>query len=242
MAESRSKKTKMLELAAREGQIECSLMDSLSEVEREAEGEPQHWAFKDILAHQAAWKEYFAQDIAKAERGEEIESNDAIDGINETLFEKYRHWTFPQVRDFCEQARNSLEEALLSLSEADLLESEKLPFLQGRPLWRHAIMDVYTHPIQHLTQIYFERGDLETVAALGHESGELLAGLDPEPGWQGLVRYNLACTSALTGQPEEAIRLLSEALKLSPGLTEWSKEDPDFASIREMKAYLALYG
>jgi hypothetical protein len=34
---------------------------------------------------------------------------------------------------------------------------------------------------------------------------------------------------------------LREALKLNPGLTEWSKEDPDFEPIREEAVYKAIY-
>jgi len=38
-----------------------------------------------------------------------------------------------------------------------------------------------------------------------------------------------------------AIAQLGEALRLNPDLTEWSKQDPDFASIREEPAYRSLY-
>ena len=65
--------------------------------------------------------------------------------------------------------------------------------------------------------------------------------IDDSPEWVGVTRYNIACAQALTGELEEAIQNLSEALKLNPGLIEWSKQDPDFDSIREEEAYKAIY-
>ena len=59
--------------------------------------------------------------------------------------------------------------------------------------------------------------------------------------WQGLRRYNRACHYALVGGAAEALEKLGEALELNPGLTEWSREDPDLVSIREEPGYQALY-
>ena len=72
-------------------------------------------------------------------------------------------------------------------------------------------------------------------------SVELLSGLDDSPQWRGTAIYNLACFLALGGIKETAIAKLGEALRLNPDLTEWSKEDADFASIREEPGYKALY-
>jgi hypothetical protein len=65
--------------------------------------------------------------------------------------------------------------------------------------------------------------------------------LDPSSSWQGTARYNLACHYALIGEAEKAIDGLREALELNPRLTDWSKEDPDFAPLREDPRYMALY-
>jgi tetratricopeptide (TPR) repeat protein len=73
------------------------------------------------------------------------------------------------------------------------------------------------------------------------EAAKLARELDESEDWQGLLQYNLTCHYALIGETERAIERLGEALKLNPELTEWSKEDPDLASIREEPACLALY-
>ena len=53
--------------------------------------------------------------------------------------------------------------------------------------------------------------------------------------------YNTACQHALSGQKATAIAELRQALKLNPGLTEWSKEDSDLVSLHEEADYQALY-
>jgi tetratricopeptide (TPR) repeat protein len=73
------------------------------------------------------------------------------------------------------------------------------------------------------------------------ESVDLLAPLDDTPRWRGIAKYNLACFYALSGEKEQAIQILNQALELAPDLTEWSQQDPDFANIRDDSAYQALY-
>lgn len=58
---------------------------------------------------------------------------------------------------------------------------------------------------------------------------------------RGAADYNLACFYAKTGQKEPALALLPGALKLTPRLVAWSKEDPDLVSLHGAPAYQALY-
>jgi hypothetical protein len=70
---------------------------------------------------------------------------------------------------------------------------------------------------------------------------KVLMALDESPSWQGVAVYNLACFYALAGEKEQSISNLKEALRLNPALTDWSKQDPDFDSIREDSEYSAIY-
>ena len=63
----------------------------------------------------------------------------------------------------------------------------------------------------------------------------------PEDQSAGAGLQRGTCAYALAGQKDKAIAKLGQALRLQPDLTEWSQQDPDFASIREDAAYLALY-
>ncbi len=236
-----SKKAGLLALLEQEGELEQELVDYMSEAEREKAGEPLHWAPKDILAHKAAWQEHFAFNLARQSQGQSIELIDDMDEVNAGVFEKYRTWSFAQVQVLCLEARRRLREGLELLSEESLAAPSEMAYMRGRPLWRVAVVDIFLHPAQHLTQAYLELGDLDRMLDAAERAANLLAGLDDSPAWQGLVSYNLACNYALAGRHDSAIRLLGEAFNLNPELVEWSKQDTDLASLQELEEYQALY-
>lgn len=57
-----------------------------------------------------------------------------------------------------------------------------------------------------------------------------------------LARYNLACSLAMAGHPEEAIVALTEAFRLGYDDVAHMEVDPDLASIRERPEFRALVG
>ena len=61
------------------------------------------------------------------------------------------------------------------------------------------------------------------------------------PNDRGAALYNLACFYATTGQPDKALPLLPQALRLRPDLVEWSKQDSDLDVLRDLPAFKALY-
>jgi hypothetical protein len=62
-------------------------------------------------------------------------------------------------------------------------------------------------------------------------------GVDPD---FGDAYYNMACVYALSGQPDLALRYLQIAAVNGYATAEGIGEDPDLASLRELKAYQAL--
>lgn len=57
-----------------------------------------------------------------------------------------------------------------------------------------------------------------------------------------LARYNLACSLAMAGHPEEAIVALTEAFRLGYDDVAHMEVDPDLASLRERPEFRALVG
>jgi len=121
--------------------------------------------------------------------------------------------------------------------------TDALPWQEDRPLWRLIVNGGYVHPVaMHLNPILIEHGHKEHATAVQEKGTRLLRALDDSPDWLGVLRYNTACHHALIGESEKAIAELREALAMNPGLTEWSKEDSDLASLRGMPEYEAIYG
>jgi hypothetical protein len=57
-----------------------------------------------------------------------------------------------------------------------------------------------------------------------------------------LARYNLACSLALAGRPDEAIDSLSSAILLGSADLAHLEVDPDLDSLRERPDFRALLG
>ena len=234
-------KTKLVDLLQRAREEERTFFAGLSDGERSAIGTPEHWSVKDVAAHLAEWKVRMGQRLAGARRGEMPPTYDDVDEANAEIFEQYRNQSWADVLKALERAHSELVEQTRAMAEGDLVDPERFPWQDGRPLWRSIVGSGYLHPVQHLAQLYVERGERDYATQMQETAAELLASLDDSPSWRGVTVYNLACHYALSGEREKAIAKLGEALRLNPDLTEWSKQDPDFASIREEPAYRSLY-
>ena len=235
-------KSKLVELIEQASQEEQALFARLSEDERSVRGEPDRWSPKDTIAHLAAWKTRLAEDLATAARGETPVRSEDFEVVNAKIFAENRDRSWSEILEEAAEACRQLVEQVEKTSEAELRSTETLPWQGDRPLWRLIVGTGTIHPLaMHLGPILIERGEKEYATELQEKTAKLLGELDKSQNWQGLVRYNLACHYALAGETETAIEKLREALERNPELTEWSKEDPDLASIREEPGYKALY-
>jgi hypothetical protein len=233
---------KLIELLEHAYQIEQDLVASMSEQEKEAPGEPDHWAAKDELAHLAEWYLRLSRNIEAVKRGDEPHRNQAdFNQTNVQIFEQFRYCSFAEVADLFQKGQQAIVDCLRGLSEEDLTSTEILPWSDGRPLWRIFVVNGYMHTVQHIAHIYNERGEAQKALAIQIDATELLASLLDNPEWKGLLSYNLACQYSLSGDKNRAIALLREGLALNPGLTEWSKQDPDLDPIRADPEYQAIY-
>ena len=52
--------------------------------------------------------------------------------------------------------------------------------------------------------------------------------------------YNVACSYALMGEPDQALALLESAVNHGFGHEDWMENDPDFASLRAHPRFKAM--
>jgi len=233
-------KKELTELLDKGYQAEREFIAALLGEERDAEGSIERWTAKDTVAHNSYWRKHHAEDILAVLAGESpIEVDD--DQINAGVYSQYKDQSWEEVETLVETSLKRMGEALAALSEGDLQRSDFYPWEQGRPLWREIVGNIYTHPILHLSDWHIKRDNATRAAEMYQEMTGQLTSLDESPDWRGTIRYNNACSFSLLGDKEKAISELREALKLNPGLTEWSQQDPDFEPIRGEAGYKAIY-
>lgn len=235
-------KTRILELLDLGHSEEMALVEALTREERAVSGTPDAWSVKDVVAHNNAWKEQLVWELAAVARDEDPTRDPDVERQNARFFEDHRHRTWEEIEAYAAQSRHALAARAQAMTSSELESLDTLPSQQGRPLWRQVVGVGFSHPLLHLIEEHRKRGDMEKASALSIQMATSLSGLDESPDWQGTVRYNLACHYSLSGLEDKAILALKEALALNPELTDWSKEDPDFDSIRDRPEYRAIYG
>lgn len=215
-----------------------ALIDELTEAEGDVIGRREHWSFKNILSHIAAWVQHCADGLAAAQRGEEQQLSDDIDRINADIFDATHDRTWPQVLADVERAYNDLIARIHEMSDDDLTDPDRFAWRHGRSWARSIVGNTYWHPESHLALFRVERGELARANQMQVAVTEALLAL---PEWRNVARYNLACFYALTGQKDKALVELRESLQMNPDLIEWSKRDSDLDSLRDDPAFQALY-
>jgi hypothetical protein len=213
---------------------------SLPEEERAAVGTYEKWCAKDQLAHIAHWQEYRAARLAALARDEEPPPSVAnLEQANAECFERYCNRPWEDVLAYAEQALSQLVDAVRALDNEALASPG--PDTGTQSLWQNAVGTGYTHPMMHLADYETQHGRPHESGQLWQEWASLVAPLDDSPHWQGLVRYNAACGLALSGNPDQALDELRQALELRPSLTTWSRHDPDLAALHSMPAYREVF-
>jgi len=232
---------KLIELLQQTMDEERRFVDQLTPEERQQVGDVNAWSPKDLIAHLSGWKLRMADRLVAIGRGEAPAQTEEVDAENALIWAEYSSRTWDEVVQASALGHRRMVESLQALSLDDVHDPQRFESQQGQPLWRGVAGNGCTHPIMHLADAYVKRGEGTYGAAMMEDVSEGLALLDDTPRWQGVVRYNLACYFALAGEKVRAIGILRDALRLHPGLTEWSKEDTDLAPLRDQAEYKALY-
>jgi len=224
-------------------QQELKLVGELNDVERNTIGTLDAWAAKDLLANIMRWKELQTQKLAAAKRGEVPPSRrgmDEVHQINRQAFLSYHTHTFGEIEKASEQIFNAFIAQVESMSEEELNDPHYYPWQEGERLRGGVLNDGLFSPCEQLTTFALQREHRQFAFQLQEALVEEVrrSGLPAEG--VGVTIYNLACFYAKNNLPEKALLLLPQALKLRPTLLEWSRRDPDLASLHANPAFQAI--
>ncbi len=234
-------KPQLLDLLNRARADEAAFVASLTDAERNATGALDHWSAKDLVAHITFWRAMMLKRLLAAQRGETPPSLDNFLELNDRTFEANRHHTWAEVLDDSERAFDDLVAKVKQMSDDELTDSQRYEWRNGEPLWTNVRGNAYDHPETHIAQFYFDRGDKTLAVEMQRQMAETVTRLDPSPRTRGTAIYNLGCFLALNGEPAQAIDLVRESFTLRPDLVEWSKQDSDLNSLRNLPDFKALY-
>ena len=220
---------------------ELAFAHDLSEADRSAVGTLEHWSAKDVIAHIVAWKKRMVERLDIAAQGGTPAPIEDLDHENAGYYAAYEGKSWDDILHEHEQTNRTLFARVEAMSEDTLTDPAHFPWLNGQAMWRRLVGNGCEHPLIHLAEYHAKHGQPERGLMLQENAADMLMMLDDSPEWQSIPIYNLACYYALCGRTDKAIEHLAHALQMNPGLSDWSKQDPDLDSLRRDPRYLALY-
>jgi hypothetical protein len=135
-----------------------ALLANLGEARITAPGLPGGWSLKDVIAHLWAWQQLSIARLEAAlqEREPEFflwpepfdpESDDDLDRINAWIYETYHDQPWSRVHQAWRTGFLHFLELAGSLSEEDLFDPDRYPWLEGYPL-NAVLQGSYEHHLE----------------------------------------------------------------------------------------------
>lgn len=151
IADPASKEEILASIQAGRGQLESLL----AKVEPEQMLEPVNsngWTVKDFMAHIAAWEKRMVQWMRSLEAGETYEvpaSEWDIDRVNQQSYEENLERPLEEVQAEFTQAYEMALMEVENTPEADLMDPQRFPSRNGRPLWIMVAANTWWHYQEH---------------------------------------------------------------------------------------------
>ena len=182
------------------------------------------------------------QRLAERARGESLSdlTDGEIDEVNAQVFERNRNRSWAEVQAEAERVFNQLLAVVSQFGEQELSNPTPVGWYNNRSLLASIVGNSYTHLLTHVSWFHLQRGDVVRAKEIQEAMARALVDIDGSAESRAIALYNLGCFYALSGDPGKAIELVRQALPLRADLVEWSKRDPDLASLRDLPEYQAL--
>jgi hypothetical protein len=194
---------------------------------------PGRWAAVPLVAHHNQFKSQQAERIRCVLSGQVPTAYGEIDHSSEAVYLGYLAQPPDAVLAGCRQVSAELIDGTWMLSDEDLLDPARHPWLHGRLLWLQIVVRGFWHPAGHLGDYYAARGQTGRAVALQAHGLATARYLGTPAAAAGMAGYNLDCAQAQAGQPDQAARTLAEAIGAHPDLRANARRDPDLEIVRK---------
>jgi hypothetical protein len=187
------------------------------------------WSVKDVRAHMAAWRAIEARRLevaAGSERavaGGDPATDDPVDDSNAILQARYADWSWEAVARESDTSIDALVDVIGRSSTEMLCECDGTFAGIGA--------NGVNHAMGHLPEVAAISGGGDRFGEFAGEIEAILLRNHLMPRDSGVILYNVACARVLSGELDEARRLLRAAFSRRGDLLESAMEDPDLAAL-----------
>jgi hypothetical protein len=196
-------------------------------------GGPHRWAAVPLLAHNTEFKFQQSERVRAILSGQTPPEFGDIDHASPDVYAAYASRAFDDVVADTRGTATSLLDGVRALSDEDLLDPSRHPWLRGRMLWLQIIVRGFWHPTGHIADYYLRHGQPDRAVALQAHAVATAAYLDAPDQATGMAYYGLACARAVAGLADSAAVSLTAAVELNPDLRANADRDPDLAGLRD---------
>jgi hypothetical protein len=209
--------------------FEDDLFDSLDDRGLAAPVGEEGWTARDVRAHLAAWRSIEARRLLAAAGtlapgAADPQPGDPLDESNARIHADRSGWTPEQVAAAADASIDELIAAIRASSNEALCECDDIAAGIGA--------NGVNHALGHLSDIARLASAEGRYASFGAEVEAVLQRNHLLPRDSGVMLYNIACHSALTGRTDDARRLLATAFSKRSDLRDYALDDPDLATLR----------
>jgi tetratricopeptide (TPR) repeat protein len=202
-------------------------------------GDATNWAALPLIAHNAEFRRQQAERLAAISGGQTPVEYPEIDHSSPQVYERYQAQPGDQVAIEASASASDLVSNLSLISDEDLRDPARNPWLKGRQLWLQIIVRGFWHPVGHLADYYLARQQPDRAVALAAHAVATASYLDAPAPARGMAHYNLACAQSKTGDLEQAAATIDTAIGLNSDLRINAARDPDLQALRD-SGHLAL--
>ena len=153
----------LLSLAAAE---ELILLAATAYRAASEEGGPDRWAAVPLVAHNNHFKRQQAERLAALAAGQVPATYGDTDHSSAEVYRQYAAQPAAAVMTECRQVSAELIDRMWALTEEDLLEEARHPWLNGRLLWLQIIVRGFWHATGHLGDYNLAHDQPERAIAL----------------------------------------------------------------------------
>jgi hypothetical protein len=205
-------------------------------------GSARQWAALPLIAHNTEFRRQQVQRLRAIRSGQAPPDFAEVDHGSATLYAELAAQPADSVARDSWRVAGELAEELRLVSQEDLVEPARNPWLRGRKLWLQVVVRGFWHPTGHIGEYYLGHGQPGRAVALAEHTVATAGYLGAPAPARGMACYNLACARARAGLLDEAVAALTEAVALNPDLRANAARDADLSVLRDSGRTAAVLG